>query len=116
MPKQIGRWKHLTESFPKTCRSVLALALAPSWLVVEQSGLEKRPRGVIDTVLYGGELESKSIRKSDAIIYDIIFIARRHPCHGCPGRVFIAKKGICSAFDLGVRVVLAFGEELVRGS
>ena len=36
VPEKSRRWKHFAESFPKTCRSVLA----PS-LVVEQSSLEK---------------------------------------------------------------------------
>ena len=37
------RWKYLAETFPKTYRSVLALA--PSWLSI-QSSSENHPRGV----------------------------------------------------------------------
>ena len=45
VPKRIGVEKmHLTESFPKAYRSVVA----PSWFV-EQSRVENRPRGVWHT-------------------------------------------------------------------
>ena len=40
--KKYRCWKHLPESVPKTYRSVLA----PSWLRVEQSTLDNRPRCV----------------------------------------------------------------------
>ena len=46
------RGENLVESFPKTYRSMLAL-LTLSWLLVDQSRLENRPRGMrCNTVVY----------------------------------------------------------------
>ena len=85
-------WQYLVESIPKACRSVLA----PSWFV-EQSSLEKRPRGcdsVIYTVLYYSNLYYSNLYYSNLYYSNTVpsFTQFGH-CSSCTSILF--RGGIC---------------------